>query len=168
MPRYTARLSPSSFRELAGKIREYRLSLNDKCEELARQLAEEGVAIAKANILSEDAIYTGELLSSINLKPGDIVYNGSQYVIYTDCPWAKYVEFGSGVSGKNNPHPDTSIVGWRYDVNNHGDSGWFYFRDGKLHWTKGMPSRPFMYMTATELRNMKTISKIAKRVFGSD
>ena len=50
MPRYTAKLSPGSFRELAEKVRKYRLSLNDKCEEFVRQLAAEGVMIAKANI----------------------------------------------------------------------------------------------------------------------
>ena len=64
MPRYTAKLSPGSFRELAEKMRKYRLSLNDKCEEFVRQLAEEGVMIAKANILSEDAIYTCLLYTS--------------------------------------------------------------------------------------------------------
>ena len=65
MPRYTAKLSPGSFRELAEKVRKYRLSLNDKCDEFTRQLAEEGVAIAKANILSEDARFN-RLVSSVN------------------------------------------------------------------------------------------------------
>lgn len=168
MPRYTAKLSPGSFRELAEKVRKYRLSLNDKCDEFTRQLAEEGVAIAKANILSEDAIYTGELLNSMSLKPGDIIYNGSQYVIYTACQWAKFVEFGTGIVGSENPHPNTSIIGWKYDVNNHGEKGWLYFKNGEWHWTKGMPSRPFMYNTASELRNIETITRVARRVFGDD
>ena len=43
-----------------------------------------------------------------------------------------------------------------------------YFKDGKRHWTKGMPSRPFMYETAQYLRDMSVISHIAKEVFGSD
>lgn len=137
MPRYTAKLSPGSFRELAEKVRKYRLSLNDKCDEFTRQLAEEGVAIAKANILSEDAIYTGELLNSMSLKPGDVIYNGSQYVIYTACQWAKFVEFGTGIVGSENPHPDTSIIGWKYDVNNHGEKRMVLFQKWRMALDKG-------------------------------
>ena len=148
MPKYTTNLSARGFRQLADDIRKYRLELQKKCDEFTRQLAEEGVAIAKANILSEDAIYTGELLNSMNIKPGDVIVNGAE--------------------GKENSHPDTSIIGWKYDVNNHGEKGWFYFKNGKWHWTKGMPSRPFMYNTASALRNTETITRIARRVFGED
>ena len=49
-----------------------------------------------------------------------------------------------------------------------GEKGWFYFKNGEWHWTKGMPSRPFMYNTASELRNIETITRIARRVFGDD
>ena len=77
MPKYTTNLSARGFRQLADDIRKYRLELQKKCDEFTRQLAEEGVAIAKANILSEDAIYTGELLNSMNIKPGDVIVNGA-------------------------------------------------------------------------------------------
>ena len=79
-----------------------------------------------------------------------------------------YVEFGTGIVGSENSHPDTSIVGWKYDTNKHGEKGWHYFKDGAWHWTQGMPSRPFMYNTASELRSMNTIADIAREVFGSD
>ena len=104
----------------------------------------------------------------MNLEPGDIVSNGASYYIYTDCDWAAFVEFGTGVVGKSNPHPDTGLANWKYDTNNHGEAGWWYFNDGEWHWTKGMPSRPFMYETAQELRDMSVIMNIAKDVFGSD
>lgn len=168
MPRYKVGLSAREFRELADQIRDYRMDLQEKCEEFTRRLAEEGVAIAKANILSEEAIYTGELLNSMDFEPGDIVSNGASYYIYTACPWAKFVEFGTGIVGSENSHPDTSVVGWKYDTNKHGKKGWHYFKDGAWHWTQGMPSRPFMYNTASELRSMNTIANIAREVFGSD
>ena len=104
----------------------------------------------------------------MDFEPGDIVSNGASYYIYTACPWAKFVEFGTGIVGSENSHPDTSIVGWKYDTNNHGEKGWHYFKDGAWHWTQGMPSRPFMYNTASELRSMNTIADIAREVFGSD
>ena len=168
MPKYKANLSVKSFRKLAKDIREYRHSLQDKCEEFAYRMAEEGVAIAQLKILSFDAVMTGELLNSMNLEPGDIVSNGASYYIYTDCDWAAFVEFGTGVAGKSNPHPDTGLAHWKYDTNNHGEAGWWYFNDGEWHWTKGMPSRPFMYETGQELRDMSVIMNIAREVFGSD
>lgn len=168
MPKYKANLSAKSFRQLARNIRDYRKSLQDKCEEFAYRMAEEGVAIAQLKILGFDAVMTGELLDSMNLEAGDIVSNGATYYVYTDCDWASFVEFGTGVIGSENPHPETGLANWKYDVNNHGESGWWYFNDGEWHWTKGMPSRPFMYETGKELRDMSVILNIAKDVFDSD
>lgn len=168
MPKYKANLSARSFRQLARNIRDYRKSLQDKCEEFAYRMAEEGVAIAQMKILGFDAVMTGELLDSMNLEAGDIVSNGATYYVYTDCDWASFVEFGTGVIGSENPHPETGLANWKYDVNNHGESGWWYFNDGKWHWTKGMPSRPFMYETAQQLKDMSVILHIAREVFGDD
>lgn len=69
---------------------------------------------------------------------------------------AMYVEYGTGIVGSENPHPHP----WIYDVNNHGEKGWFYpttesdpnpnkhYYNGVLYaWTKGQRSRPFMYKT---------------------
>lgn len=166
--RFTTGLSAKGFRNIAKQIHEYRNDLTEKCKEFARQLAEEGVAIAQLKILSFDAVMTGELLDSMELEPGDIISCGSSYYIYTNCSWASFVEFGTGIVGSENPHPDTGVVGWKYDTNEHGENGWFYYKNGEWHWTKGMPSRPFMYETAQELKDMDTILHIARRVFGDD
>lgn len=69
------------------------------------------------NIADFDAIYSGELLSSIRAEYSGSVPDGASWLVITDCPWAAYVEFGTGVVGQESPHPDTSIVGWKYDVN---------------------------------------------------
>ena len=168
MPKYRVNLSSGSFRQLAKDIREYRKSLQDKCEEFAYRMAEEGVAIAQMKILGFDAVMTGELLDSMNLEAGDVVSNGATYYIYTDCPWAKFVEFGTGIVGSENPHPDPSIAGWKYDTNDHGEKGWHYFKNGEWHWTKGMPSRAFLFETGQALKDMSIISSVAREVFGSD
>lgn len=168
MARYTTKLSTSGFRNLAKQVRQYRLDLTDKCEEFAYRMAEEGVAIAQIKILNFDAVFSGELLDSMNLDAGDIVSNGATYYIYTDCDWAAFVEFGTGLIGQENPHPDTSIVGWKYDTNDHGEKGWFYFKNGEWHWTRGMPSRQFMYETGQQLRDMSIVLNIARDVFGND
>ena len=46
-----------------------------------------------------------------------------------------------------------------------GRTGWYFLaRDGNVYFTEGQPSRPFMYETATELREL--IVEVAKEVFG--
>ena len=51
MAKFTVGLSAKEFRDLAKRVREYRMSLSEKCEEFAYRLAEEGVAIAQMKIL---------------------------------------------------------------------------------------------------------------------
>ena len=36
-------------------------------------------------------------------------------------------EYGSGIRGSESPHPKAN--GWKYDVNNHGEKGWWYPTD---------------------------------------
>ena len=158
-------LSEKSFRDASKEILKYKKEIISKCRTFAERLAERGVEIAQMKIQSHNAVYTCELWASIQKTPGIVLQYGSTYIVYTDCPWAKYVEFGTGITGSHNPHPSASVSGWKYDVNEHGESGWFYYRDGEWHWTKGMPSRPFMYETDLEL--ILEISKIAKEVFGN-
>jgi hypothetical protein len=142
------------------------MGLESKCNELVRRLAEEGVDIATMKILELDAVDTSELVNSIECMEDGSPRNGARFVIFTTCDHAIYVEFGVGVKGSKSPHPDTSIVGWKYDVNEHGEEGWYYYKNGKWNWTKGMASRPFMYETGQELR--KKINDVAQEVFGDD
>ncbi len=69
-----------------------------------------------------------------------------------------FIEYGTGVVGSGKPHPDPP-TGWSYDVNVHGETGWWYpttssdrnptkkeLDDGSIvAWTKGVESKPFMY-----------------------
>lgn len=74
--------------------------------------------------------------------------------------YAMYVEYGTGIVGESSPHPDPSRHGWHYDINDHGDTGWWYPTDaddpnptkyrskmGWWAWTAGQAARPFMYET---------------------
>lgn len=72
--------------------------------------------------------------------------------------YAVFVEFGTGVVGEGNQHPKAGEFGWEYDINGHGDAGWWYPTDagdpnpttklsknGWVAFTRGQASRPFMY-----------------------
>ena len=149
---------------------EYQDDLNEKLDLFVQKLCEKGVEIAKEKVSVHDAIDTGELLNSIDLREGDIIKNGSQWFIYTDCDYAKFIEFGTGVVGENSPYPTDIPMEWNYASGTHifttkdGRVGWRYFKDGSWHFTEGQPSKPFLYETALELREQ--ILEVAKEVFG--
>jgi len=161
VPKYTIKLNPKDIGRVIKDIEKYKRELTEKVNLLIEELTDYGVQVAKAQVRELGAWYTGELESSIEGYFSPSVGVG---IIKAGAPYAVYVEFGTGIVGKNQPHP--SPDNWRYDINNHGDSGWWYFNDntGRMQWTKGMPSRPFMYNTARELEN--ACERIAGEVFG--
>lgn len=158
----------NSIKQAQQELLEYKKDLIRKCDMFVKLLAEVGVECCRINVESYDAFDTGELFSSISLTKGDVITNGSQYVVYTDCEYAKFVEFGTGVRGANSPHPQLNgeNIDWAYDVNNHGENGWIYVKNGEVHWTKGFEARPFMLETFFDLQEYNKVKKIAKQVWG--
>jgi len=161
VPKFKINLNPREIDRLIKDIKQYKRELTEKVNLLIGELTDYGVEVAKAQVRELGAWYTGELESSITGYFSPSVGVG---IIKAGAPYAVYVEFGTGVVGKSQPHP--SPDDWRYDINEHGESGWWYFNDytGHPQWTKGMPSRPFMYNTARELEN--ACERIAREVFG--
>lgn len=153
-------LSTKEINRAIRELEQYKKELNRKTSLLIEALTDRGVEIAKAQIRELGAVYTGELEESIMGYFNPTVQVG---IIRAGAPYAIYVEFGTGVVGAGSPHP--APAGWRYDVNNHGEAGWWYFndRDQKWHWTKGIESRPFMYNTVQILERESV--RIAKEVF---
>lgn len=169
-------LSAKSFRDAAKEVRKYKEDFLKQVDLFVQRLAEEGVKIAQLKV-PED---TTALRNSIGLKPGEVIKNGSQWMVFTDCPWAAFVEFGFGVGVK---HPDPQD--WGYDLNQHGTDGWWFIADEHIQsiwnprhlrtrkedgmvfaWTSGSDATAFMFHTARELSEASAITRIAKEVFG--
>lgn len=68
---------------------------------------------------------------------------------------AIFVEYGTGIVGKNSPHP----VPWEYDINEHGDKGWVYQDEDGWHWTKGMASKPYFWELQKWIRSYGIIKR---------
>ena len=151
----TFSLNKASIDNAIREVEQYKKDLIAACNELVERLTREGETVAKMSVLSYPAVDTGELLGSITG-----VYDPSRHVgiIKADTYYAIYVEYGTGVRGGNNPHPAGD--------GSYRNSGWYYYnaREGKVKWTLGMPSRPFMYSTMRELENR--FDSIATEVFG--
>lgn len=143
------------------EVAKFKKQFLEKCNRLVEVLTDEGAEIAKVKVAELDAVYTGELMNSIEGYYSPSLQAG---IIRAGAYYAVYVEFGTGVVGSQSSHPNPQ--GWQYDVNGHGDEGWVYYDDesGKFRWTKGFKSRPFMYNTARELE--KECKRITQEVFG--
>lgn len=151
-------LNPKSVSDAIREMKEYRDDLVRAKDEITRELTEYGVTLAKSIASEMDVFDSGALVDGIHAEYRD----GKGYVV-SSAPYSAYVEFGTGIVGEMSPHPDAGSFGWAYDVNQHGDLGWwFQDSDGEWHWTAGMISRPFMYETARELNDLA--GPVAKEV----
>ena len=167
-------LSVEGIKDIQRQLEEYKKTFNNKTQLFAERLALEGVNIARMKITSLDAIFTGELLQSIRREPKEITTSSAKFAIITDSEHACFVEFGTGQKGLDTPYPYPlpNGVSWNYAVGTTikqnpitGHYYWFYpGKDGKWHYTEGMPARPFMYETSLELNRI--IDRVAREVFG--
>lgn len=168
-----ADLSVSSIRNLQRELEKYRDSLTYKARLLAEKLSERGVEIARVQIADLDAIFTGELIQSLHSEYKGSTQYGAIFAVVADSSHAVFVEFGTGQRGEDKPYPYPlpEGVSWDYNVGKTirqnpvtGRYFWFYpGQDGKWHYTEGMPSRPFLYLTSMEL--IREVPKIAKEIF---
>lgn len=171
-------LSASSINNAIKQVKEVQAELQRKCLDLVRELATKGMEIAKMQVVSLDAVDTGDLERSIEALFFPEKRCG--YVV-AGVPYAVYVEYGTGVVGAATPHPGIGEGADGTVVSQHGRSshahlgygqtfagtadgstkstdsnlGWVYMdRHGLFHWTRGYPSRPFMYNTLKMLEEL--------------
>ena len=159
MPHIEVSLSSADISAALAQLDRYTKRLPKKTQTVAYKLCERGAEDAKQNAPKD----TGELSNSIEATTtGD----GAQVV--AGSGHAAFNEFGTGVVGSKNPYPKfPDGVSWQYDVNAHGEAGWIYIgKDGHTHWTRGLPSRPFM-LTAANLMKQSVI-EVSKEVFTRD
>ena len=167
-------LSAKSIKAAIKEIEKYRDGLEYKARLLAEKLAERGVEIARVQIADLDAIFTRELLESIHNEYVESFKGGAIFAVVAGTDHALMVEFGTGQMGKDTPYPYPLPQGisWNYatgrTIRQNATTGryyWFYpGRDGKWHYTEGMPARPFLYSTSLELQRI--VAEVAKEVFG--
>lgn len=98
----------------------------------------------------------GQLRASIHMQVKDSEKE-TQGRVYTNCEYAAYVEFGTGVKG-NGTYP-YKIEGFTLDYK---PKGWAYFDEDKGEWiyTKGQKAQPYMYPALKQ--NEKAIKRIFK------
>lgn len=152
------KLSPESLNDAIERLTEYQNRVKNAGDDISKKLAKDGVQFAKSNAIFMSAYDSGELVNGIIDE-----HQENKSFVKSTAAHSAYVEMGTGIRGQQNPNPNKYASGWQYDVNEHGESGWWYMGDdGKYHWTKGMPHRPFMYNAAQQIR--EEISEVAKQI----
>ena len=111
-------------------------------EELAIRMKEKMIEFMGEYTLKDgDTLASSRLAQTINILPqatGIKIEVGGEY--------ATFVEYGTGIVGSRNPHPMPD--GWVYDPKGYGEDGWSYIKEnGKVGWTAGQSSKPFVYRT---------------------
>ena len=154
-------LSTQSINNAIRELNKFRKQLRSWMDALMRKLVEDGVVVCKMNVMHMNAVYTGALEDSIQ---GIFFAEEKMGIIYTDVPYAIFVEYGTGIVGEGtnaSPLPP----GYKHDYHNHGNKGWWYFleTDGvnQFRWTKGMVARPYMYET------LRWLEENAEQIAGS-
>ena len=104
-------------------------------------------------------IDTGELASSF--KKSQVLKDVIE--VYTNKEYAAFVEFGTGIVGAKSPRSYNANIEWQYDVNQHGESGWWYYIGNEKHWTKGQVASEYMYKALQDLD--ASYQLIAQKVF---
>lgn len=107
-------------------------------------------------------VESGNLADSITWEYDESTNTGR---IRIGAAYAIFVEYGTGIRGAASPHPEP-IPGWVYDVNGHGEAGWWYPTDASdpnptkkqaadgswIAHTKGQPAGAFVYKTLQFMR----------------
>lgn len=154
----TAQLGARSLNKALKQLDRYQQKVDSAPGKIVHKLTEEGVSMAQQNAIAMDAIDTGDMIDRI-----DSEYRGDAGYVVSSSDHAAFVEFGTGVVGSSSPHPLAAPNGWQYDVNEHGEAGWWYYdRYGNSRWTAGMASRPYMQDTGSMLKNR--VVDVAKQV----
>lgn len=129
-----------------NKLRNYQKTLETTYDEVVKDLTKKGYEYMISIVLED----TGNLKNSITWEFDKATQKGT---IKIGTNYAIFVEYGTGIVGKNSPHPNAK--GWKYDVNNHGMKGWWYFdnKQNRFRWTRGQLANAFIYKTVKLLKS---------------
>lgn len=146
-------LSKSSIDNITKLIDE--LSNFYTSESTMKELTEYAGDLVKSNVSEYASGHIDEIHTEVIGNTGK-VYTNSDVLIYN--------EYGTGVVGSGDKHPEAD--GWDYDLGEHGEAGWWYptdendtnpyksiGKDGVLRgWTRGLPANAGFYKSREELK----------------
>ena len=154
------RLSDAGLRDAERQIREYKTTLNQKAQELARALADKGLDVAK--VCFANAEYAGSNDVSCHVEQ-----NGNVCTIIAEGKAVAFIEFGTGVSHSAYGGELPAGVGEHgtYGKGNGQHKRWYYYGEsgnagtpvkevdgkGQLNYTSGNDAAMAMWGAVEEM-----------------
>ncbi len=138
--KFTTKLSLKDIEEYQKFLKKYASQLPKVAENIVTRVSKVGL---------EDNYKSVEVIPIKN--NGNKVIGGIRTTDIKDT----YKEFGTGIVGSRNPHVSELLaqLGWKYDINEHGEKGWVYPKgDGTYGWTKGISAQKKFY---NAMKNME-------------
>lgn len=170
MKKISVNLSGKSIDKAIKELQDYKKSIIRKSNMIVEKLGDYGLQVCRAKVVEMEINDTGRLLSTVNGYYSSETNSG---FITVDCNYAVFVEFGTGTRGIGKPYPAGEIMaelgyrymgGTKYVTLLDGRIGWYYpTEEGTWRFTEGLPSRPFMYETALDMR--RNLDNLIKEVF---
>ena len=157
-------LSQKGIDKMIGELRKKKKAMSqDQAQRFLTMATERGRYLVQENLMLYDKVDSGKLVNSVQTEVD--AARGVGYVRVTDKA-ALYVEYGTGVVGRDKrPHPNKP-AGWQYNVGrtiNPVTHKWRFFKWGKWNTTMGQEASPFFYNAERRLRD--ELPSIAREVF---
>lgn len=145
--KFSTRLSLKDIEEYQKFLNKYKDQLPKVAENIVTRVSKVGL---ENNYKSTEVIPTK--------NNGNTVTGGIRTTDVKDT----YKEFGTGIVGSQNPHVSEILtqIGWKYDVNEHGEKGWVYPKGDETYgWTKGISAQKKFYNAMKNMEDsLKTIA----------
>ncbi len=144
----------------------YKNTLEEKRNELLKELGELGIKILSSNFQKVNA--DGDFDVSVNL----INNNDGNVTIYVGGKSVLFIEFGTGIRYSESPEAKGDLVDasdivergqWGHKQGSNPKGWWYSTSDKKSHHTYGMPAQIPVYGSKQEL--IKRIDEVCRKVF---
>lgn len=133
-------------KQLNNFLKDYNKGIEHSIEELTKTMYELVIEYCRANNIVEHT-------SEIHMEYDSITNIGK---VWSNNDVIIFNEMGTGIIGKNNPHPNPLVEDWKYCANpeRNYEMGWAYPKgDGTYGWTKGLPSKHMFYSAFEDIKD---------------
>lgn len=148
--KWTVELSPESFKELADKVRQLPRVFEEASKEAIDEISEE-----KVKELNDENYHFEKKPTATE---GNTVIGGFKSNTQEDL----YTEFGTGIIGQENPHPESNGYTTSHDIRRYnlktgqveditGSDYWVYENNGEFYSTRGRPAKKKVYESVEEI-----------------
>ncbi len=151
MATFKTELSLSSLDAMIKRLENKKKDYPQVAIRIADRLADEMLTDVQSKTTKHNAKPYKDSVKKETRLEGNVAIAG----IEDDTDKAYFNEFGTGIVGSQNPHIAEELAkeGYTYDVNSHGEAGWWYptnendpnptkrkTEKGWIAWTKGLPA----------------------------